>query len=173
MRRLERDILPHGVTYREAAEILIQLDRAVSRADRTWNDWFVVVMVDYVVWSERPTAIVNEEAALRLSPALEQPVPTPNGRRLVRAIVSEAERVHERLTAQLNVSDPAGTEVLLGLAPACDCALRVKVEDDDLFAQIMAEYASSDWERSPSAKQAKVASSAATAYLAAQPADRL
>ena len=54
VRRLERDILPHGVTCREEAEILIRLDRVASRADRAWNEWFVAVMVDYVVWSERP-----------------------------------------------------------------------------------------------------------------------
>ncbi len=101
VRRLERDILPNGVTCRAEAEVLIRLDRAASRADRAWNEWFVAVMVDYVVWSERPTAIVNEDAALWLSAALEEPVPTRNGGRLVRAIVSQAERVHERLTAPL------------------------------------------------------------------------
>src|SRR4051794_17465553 len=84
VRRFDRDILPHGVTCREEAEILIRLDCVSSRADRSWNEWFVAVMVDYVVWSERPTAIVNEEAALWLSLALEQPAHTRNGRRLVR-----------------------------------------------------------------------------------------
>ena len=44
-----------GVTVPEA-EFLIRLDRVASRADRSWNEWFVAVMVDYVVWSERPTA---------------------------------------------------------------------------------------------------------------------
>lgn len=116
VRRLERDILPHGVTCREEAEILIRLDRVASRADRSWNEWFVSVMVDYVVWSERPTAIVNEAAAVWLSVALEEPVPTRNGGRLVRAIVSEAERVHERLTAQLNISDPAVASAVMQLA---------------------------------------------------------
>src|SRR5436190_1144937 len=73
VRRLERDILPHGVNCREEAEILIRLDRETARADRAWNEWFVAVMVDYVVWSERPTAIVNEQAAMWLSAALEEP----------------------------------------------------------------------------------------------------
>ena len=100
VRRLERDILPDGVTCREEAEILIRLDRETARADRAWNEWFVTVMVDYVVWSERPTGIVNEHAAMWLSTALEEPVPTRNAGRLVRAIVAEAERVHERLSAQ-------------------------------------------------------------------------
>lgn len=99
VKRLERDLLPHGVSCREQAEVLIRLDREVPRADRTWNSWFVAVMVDFVVWSERPTAVVNEEAATWLSDALDSPTPTRNAGRLVRAIVAEAERVHERLTA--------------------------------------------------------------------------
>src|SRR4051812_33574484 len=78
VRRLERDILPDGVTCREEAEILIDLDRSAPRTDRAWNEWFVAVMVDYVVWSERPTAIVNENAAMWLSAALEEPIPTRN-----------------------------------------------------------------------------------------------
>lgn len=107
VRRLDRDMLPHGVACREEAEILIRLDRATPRADRAWNEWFVAVMVDYVVWSERPTGIVNEHAAMWLSTALEEPVPTRNAGRLVRAIVAEAERVHGRLTAPQDGAAPA------------------------------------------------------------------
>jgi hypothetical protein len=99
VKRLERDILPDGVACREQAEVLIRLDREVARADRTWNAWFVAAMVDFVVWSERPTAVVNEDAATWLSEALDSPTPTRNAGRLVRAIVAEAARVHERLTA--------------------------------------------------------------------------
>ncbi len=97
VRRLERDILPDGVTCRAEAEILIRLDREVPRADRTWNAWFVAALVDFVVWSERPTAVVNEEAAAWLSAALDEPTPCRNARRLIAAIVAEAERVHESL----------------------------------------------------------------------------
>lgn len=115
VRRLERDVLPDGVTCREEAEILIRLDRAVSRTDRAWGAWFVAVMVDYVVWSERPTGIVNEEAAIWLSEALDVPAPTRNARRLIDAIVAEALRVHERLAGSVPVLPetvlcaPAGT----------------------------------------------------------------
>jgi hypothetical protein len=97
VRRLERDILPDGISSREEAEVLIALDRVAGRADRSWAEWFVAVMVDFVVWSERPTGVVNEEAALWLSEALDVPTPTRNARRLVNAIVVEAERVHESL----------------------------------------------------------------------------
>jgi hypothetical protein len=97
VKRLERRILPHGVTSREEAEVLIRLDRNVPRADKSWGHWFVAVMVDFVVWSERPTGIVNEAAAAWLSEALDVPVPSRNARRLIEAIVAEALRVHERL----------------------------------------------------------------------------
>ncbi|WP_293854129.1 hypothetical protein [uncultured Alsobacter sp.] len=97
VRRLERDILPDGIASREQAETLIALDRVAGRADRSWSEWFVAVMVDFVVWSERPTGVVNEEAARWLSDALDVPTPTRNARRLVNAIVAEAERVHESL----------------------------------------------------------------------------
>jgi hypothetical protein len=101
VRRLERDILPHGVANREQAETLIRLDRIASRADRSWSDWFVAVMVDFVVWSERPTGVVNEDAAVWLSDALDVPTPSRNARRLVNAIVAEAERTHERLAGSV------------------------------------------------------------------------
>lgn len=107
VKRLERDVLPDGVTCREEAEILIRLDRAVSRTDRAWGAWFVAVLVDYVVWSERPTGIVNEEAATWLSDALDVPAPTRNARRLVDAIVAEALRVHERLGGAVPVMTEA------------------------------------------------------------------
>jgi hypothetical protein len=103
VKRLERDLLPDGVTCREEAEILIRLDRSVTRSDRAWGAWFVAVLVDYVVWSERPTGIVNEDAATWLSDALDVPSPTRNARRLVDAIVAEALRVHERLAGAVPV----------------------------------------------------------------------
>lgn len=98
VRRLSRDILPEGVTSREEAEILIHLDRIVRRTDRAWGDWLVAVMVDFVVWSERPTGVVNEDAAMWLSATLDVPRPSRHARRIVEAIVAEAERVHESLT---------------------------------------------------------------------------
>jgi hypothetical protein len=118
VRRLERDILPDGVTSRAEAEILIRLDRDVPRADRTWNAWFVAAMVDFVVWSERPTAVVNEEAAAWLSAALDEPTPCRNARRLIAAIVAEAERVHESLAERDTDEDVEIVVSRSGLAAA-------------------------------------------------------
>jgi hypothetical protein len=39
VKRLQRDILPDGITFRENAELLLTLEQSVSRADRTFSDW--------------------------------------------------------------------------------------------------------------------------------------
>jgi hypothetical protein len=46
VKRLQRDILPDGISSREEAELLLTLDRTVSRADRSFADWLVAMMVD-------------------------------------------------------------------------------------------------------------------------------
>jgi hypothetical protein len=108
VRRLRRDILPDGISSREEAEILIRLDQDTSRSDRAWTEFFVSELVDFVVWAERPTGIVDEEAAKWLSDALERGRATRSCRALVHAIVREAERVHESLSA----GAPCDVEIL-------------------------------------------------------------
>ena len=100
VRRLRRDLLPDGVSSREEAEILIRLDQETARSDRAWTEFFVSELVDFVVWAERPTGIVDEEAAIWLSDALDRGRATRSSRALVHAIVREAERVHESLASQ-------------------------------------------------------------------------
>jgi hypothetical protein len=53
VRRLQRDYLPHGVTSRADAELLIRLDGMIERADRAWTDWLVAAVFDFAVFSER------------------------------------------------------------------------------------------------------------------------
>ena len=53
VRRLQRDYLPHGVTSREQAELLIRLDGMIERADRAWTDWLVAAVFDFAVFSQR------------------------------------------------------------------------------------------------------------------------
>ena len=38
LRRLQRDILPDGITTREEAEVLIALDQAIERIDKAWTE---------------------------------------------------------------------------------------------------------------------------------------
>jgi hypothetical protein len=42
LRRLERDILPVGITTPFEAEVLIALDRTIRRADRRWSDYLFI-----------------------------------------------------------------------------------------------------------------------------------
>ena len=53
VRRLQRDYLPHGVTSREEAELLIRLDGMIERADRAWTDWLTTAVFDFAIFSER------------------------------------------------------------------------------------------------------------------------
>ena len=46
VRRLDRDILPAGISTRAEAEVLTELDRAVGKADPTWADYLVGAIVD-------------------------------------------------------------------------------------------------------------------------------
>ena len=56
VKRLQRDILPDGISSRAEAELLLTLDQTISRADRAFADWLVAMMVDFVVWGLPPPA---------------------------------------------------------------------------------------------------------------------
>lgn len=100
VRRLQRDVLPDGVACRAEAELLIRLDGGIARSDAAWTDWLVTAIVDFVVWVERPTGAVEDEAALWLIGLLsERGSATRAGRRIVREIRCEAERVAAPLAA--------------------------------------------------------------------------
>src|SRR5215213_2763204 len=70
VRRLQRDILPDGISSRDEAELLLTLAQAVNRADRAFSDWLVATMVDFVVWGMRPTGTVDADTADWLTPFL-------------------------------------------------------------------------------------------------------
>ncbi len=52
LRRLQRDLLPNGITTREEAEALLNLDQAVSRADPDWPGWLSSALKAYAVSGE-------------------------------------------------------------------------------------------------------------------------
>lgn len=84
VQRLQRDLLPDGLGAREEAELLIELDRHVSRADDVWSRFLIATLVEFVVWAERPTGIVDEDTARWLGAALtgDSAAPDrPRGRR--------------------------------------------------------------------------------------------
>jgi hypothetical protein len=98
--RLRRDILADGVTCREEAELLLQVDRLVRRADCSWVEWLTSAIVEFAVWSERPTGHVDADAAGWLAQELSKQGPLSKaGRRIAREIQLEAESVAEPMAS--------------------------------------------------------------------------
>jgi hypothetical protein len=93
---LQRDVLENGISCREEAEALLALDRTVA-ADESWGEVLTRLMVDFVVWSARPTGYVTAEQARWLASLLDAGDPTDNGMRIACAIVDEAQQVDEAL----------------------------------------------------------------------------
>jgi hypothetical protein len=48
VRRLQRNYLPGGITNREELEILISLNAKLVRADKTWAQWLVSAVADFI-----------------------------------------------------------------------------------------------------------------------------
>ena len=94
---LAMDVLPDGPACREDADTLIALDRAVTAVPE-WADYLVAAVVDFAVWTQRPTGVVDAEAARWLADSLSCGVgPTANGARVAFEIVREAHRVDDAL----------------------------------------------------------------------------
>ena len=55
VKRLQRDILPDGISSREETELLLTLEQTAAWVDAAFGDWLVAMMVDFVVWGMRPT----------------------------------------------------------------------------------------------------------------------
>ena len=97
VKRLQRDILPDGISSRDEAELLLTLEQSVERADRAFVDWLVVAMVDFVVWGMRPTGIVDANTAAWLAPFLSGSEATAMTCRLVHELTREAEHIDPAL----------------------------------------------------------------------------
>ena len=109
VKRLQRDILPDGISSREEAELLLTLDQTVSRADCAFADWLVAMMVDFVVWGLRPTGTVDAESAAWLAPFLVGQR-TRTMRRLARELAAEADYGFTALPSPaLNGASEGGT----------------------------------------------------------------
>src|SRR4051794_17562544 len=116
VKRLRRDIAPDGILTREEAELLLELDASVAKADASWTDWLVASVVDFAVWGERPTGTVEGEAASWLTQALTQSgLRTKAARLIAREIAREAQSVDASLTA---LAEDSGMD----LAPAPEAA---------------------------------------------------
>jgi hypothetical protein len=70
VKALQRDIFADGIVSREEADVLIALDRAVAKADPTWADFLVRAVVDFAVWTARPTGYIDQDGARWLTQSL-------------------------------------------------------------------------------------------------------
>ncbi|MFC0218542.1 hypothetical protein FHS82_002413 [Pseudochelatococcus lubricantis] len=94
VRTLLRHILPDGIANREEANALIALDRLVPKPCNAWGDALIALLVDYVVWAERPTGIVRGDDAHWLVSSLGAAGgPTRTALRAAHEIVREAQEV--------------------------------------------------------------------------------
>jgi len=120
VRRLATEILPNGPSCREEADLLVGLDRAVAMQDPSWPDYLVSTVVDFVVWTARPTGYVDGPTATWLTGSLAGGgEPTLAAARIAFEAVTEAQRADERLLAfALRYS----TAALRSRAPRTDAA---------------------------------------------------
>jgi hypothetical protein len=124
VQRLQRNVLPDGIGSREEAELLIKIDGDIARADRAWQRWLVLTIVAFVIWTERPTGILNENTVSWLAGVLtvnSGPRLTKMGRLIAREIAEEAEAFENDALATLaaSLSDNKSLRTALDLGPSC------------------------------------------------------
>lgn len=97
---LRREILEDGLSSREEADVLIALDRAVARKDPSWAEYLVASVVEFAVWTARPTGCVEQDAARWLATSLScGGGPTETAVKIAFEVVKEAQQVDETLLA--------------------------------------------------------------------------
>jgi len=94
LRRLQRDILPYRITTPGEAEILLQLDAAVEKADRDWREYVVPAVAQFVVWGMEPAGRIDEAKAEWLLQALASARPKIASA-VIRCVVIEAPCIDE------------------------------------------------------------------------------
>lgn len=87
VRRLARDILPGGIASRVEAELLLALDRMVSRPDPAWAEFLVGALRAYLtghpaadgdVWLAAALGPKPTKTGLAILAALRVPAPQPS-----------------------------------------------------------------------------------------------
>jgi hypothetical protein len=100
VRSLKREVLPDGIATREEADILIALERVIAARCADFDAYMIVEVVNFVVWTSRPTGNVDADKARWLIASLRAGVgPTDLALRIAFETVREAEQVDQSLTA--------------------------------------------------------------------------
>lgn len=100
VRQLQRDIMPDGIESRDECDVLIALDRAVADKAGAWSAFVIQSVVDYVVWTSRPTGMIDRDMALWLTTSLAAGTgPTHVALAIAFEAVRECERADELLVS--------------------------------------------------------------------------
>jgi hypothetical protein len=100
VRHLQRDIMADGIESRDECDVLIALDRAVDDKAGAWSAFVIQTVVDYVVWTSRPTGMIDHDMALWLTTSLAAGTgPTHVALAIAFEAVRECERSDELLVA--------------------------------------------------------------------------
>ncbi len=95
---LQREILNDIVITRDIVDVLIALDRAVPKSCEAFADCLVALVVDFAVWANRPTGVIDRDKAHWLVTTLSAGEgPSPTAQRIAFEIVREAEHCDELL----------------------------------------------------------------------------
>ena len=97
---LQHEILSDVVMTRDMVDVLIALDRAVPKACAAFSDYLVALVVDFAVWENRPTGVIDRDKAHWLVATLSVGEgPTATAQRIAFEIAREAEHCDETLLA--------------------------------------------------------------------------
>ena len=96
LRRLQRDILPEGITTRAEAEVLLSLDH-IPRLDGAWGPYLAEAVARFALSGSEPPGL-DPEIETWLTRILQATQPG-TAASIVRAIGREGREMDERLTA--------------------------------------------------------------------------
>jgi hypothetical protein len=98
VKMLQREILSDIVLTRDIIDVLVALDRAVAKSCAAFADYLVALTVDFAVWENRPTGVIDRDKAHWLATTLSAGEgPTATAQRIAFEIVREAEHCDELL----------------------------------------------------------------------------
>lgn len=93
VRRLQRDYLPGGINDREELELLIALNAHLVRADKTWAQWLVGAVAEFVARGGIDALPLKEDTGEWIGRLLDVSS-TRLGRRIAAQVRRELERRH-------------------------------------------------------------------------------
>ncbi|WP_114769248.1 hypothetical protein [Microvirga subterranea] len=96
VKMLQREILEDGIMTRIEAEALLALGRTLD-AHESWGPALAALVVDFMVWSMRPTGVVTNDDAMWLTTALDVGGPTETAMNIAYAILDETQHVDAAL----------------------------------------------------------------------------